>query len=237
MNKSSLTVEQALPPGQFLLESFPRFGLLAYAKRLPHLADRADLADVGEGAAIRVYGAGMPPFFLDDGVAALPRVEQLSDFHCVTTWSQTGLQWSGVRFSDLYEKLVLPKTAAVPRYQFVVIYGLDGYRSILPLGDLLAADVLLADRLHGEPLGLAHGAPLRLVAPAHYGYKSVKHICAIEFLEGCGQYRPVGYRFMAHPRARVQAEERGLGLPGAVFRWLYRPLIRFVIRRFAKASA
>lgn len=233
MNKSLLTVEHALPPGQFLLESFPRFGLLAYAKRLPRLGN---MSDSSGGTAIRVYGDGVPPFYLDAGFAALPRVEQWSDFHCVTSWSQTGLQWEGVRFSDVYEKLVSPLSAAARQCRFVVIYGLDGYRSILPLEDLLASDVLLADRLHGESLNLAHGAPLRLVAPAHYGYKSVKHICAIEFLHECQKYRPVGYRFMAHPRARVQAEERGLGLPGVVFRWLYRPLIGFVIRRFAKTS-
>jgi DMSO/TMAO reductase YedYZ molybdopterin-dependent catalytic subunit len=101
----------------------------------------------------------------------------------------------------------------------------------MPLEDLLASDVLLADHVDGELLGLAHGAPLRLVAPAHYGYKSVKHIRSIEFLDRGERFRPVAYRFMAHPR--VPEEERGLGLPGIVFRWLYRPLVRMVIARFA----
>lgn len=39
----------------------------------------------------------------------------------------------------------------------------------LPIADLLVPAVLLADRLGGEPLSFARGAPLRLVAPAHYG--------------------------------------------------------------------
>jgi DMSO/TMAO reductase YedYZ molybdopterin-dependent catalytic subunit len=50
----------------------------------------------------------------------------------------------------------------------------------LLLSDLLAAEVLLADILDGLPLSMEHGAPLRLVAPAHYGYKSVKHLSGIE---------------------------------------------------------
>jgi DMSO/TMAO reductase YedYZ molybdopterin-dependent catalytic subunit len=228
MNKSQLVAVKGLPPGQFLLGSFPRFGLLAYAKRMP---------GASEISSIQVRGDGVPPFVLADSFAGLARVEQLSDFHCVTTWSHTGLRWSGVRFSEFYQKLVLPVlgggAGAGVRCRFVAVYGLDGYRSIMPLEDLLASDVLLADHLDGEPLGLPHGAPLRLVAPAHYGYKSVKHIRSIEFLDSGERFRPVAYRFMAHPRARVQEEERGLGLPGMVFRWLYRPLVRMVIARFA----
>jgi DMSO/TMAO reductase YedYZ molybdopterin-dependent catalytic subunit len=216
-----------LPPGQFVLGSFPRFGLLAYAKRWPRLT---------QIAAIRVYGDGLTSFLLEDDLNALVRVEQCSDFHCVTSWSQTDLAWSGWRFSEVYQKLVLPKLDSQRQTQFVVMHGADGYRSILPLADLLVADVLLADRLQGEPLGIEHGAPLRLVAPAHYGYKSVKHLHALEFLDSARAFRPVGYRFMAHPRARVHAEERGVGLPGRVFRWLYRPFIGFVIDRFAQAS-
>ncbi|MFZ6751026.1 molybdopterin-dependent oxidoreductase [Undibacterium sp. Ren11W] len=222
------SVARPLPPGQFELGSFPRFGLLAYAKRWPRLT---------QAGAIRVYGDGMQPFLLNNSLAALSRVEQRSDFHCVTTWSQTNLAWSGWRFSDFYQKLVLPNCVAEANTKFVVMYGMDGYRSILPLADLLACDVLLADRLQGEPLAIEHGAPLRLVAPAHYGYKSVKHLCAIEFLDSAEAFRPVGMRFMAHPRARVQSEERGVGLSGRVLRWLYRPLVGLVIARFARASA
>ncbi len=36
-------------------------------------------------------------------------------------------------------------------------------------------DVLLADQLDGQPLSIEHGAPLRLVAPAHYGYRDQRY--------------------------------------------------------------
>jgi DMSO/TMAO reductase YedYZ molybdopterin-dependent catalytic subunit len=125
---------------------------------------------------------------------------------------------------------------ADPQASFVVLSGLDGYRASLPLADLLAPDVLLADQLDGEPLSMAHGAPLRLVAPAHYGYKSVKHIKSVEFRCSDAGYRPIGFRFMSHPRARVAEEERGQWLPGWLLRYLYRPLVRPTIARFERVS-
>jgi Oxidoreductase molybdopterin binding domain len=102
--------------------------------------------------------------------------------------------------------------------------------------DLLAPDVLLADRLFGQPLSLEHGAPLRLVALGHYGYKSVKHLDRIEFRVSDAGYRPYGLRFMVHPRARVAFEERGQWLPGWLLRVLYRPLIGPTVKHFEKAT-
>ena len=36
-----------------------------------------------------------------DELRALPRVEQVSTFHCVTGWSVENVRWAGVRFDDL----------------------------------------------------------------------------------------------------------------------------------------
>lgn len=95
--------------------------------------------------------------------------------------------------------------------------------------------MLLADRLSGRPLSIAHGAPLRVVAPAHYGYKSVKHLNRIELWRSNTSYKPVGFRFMDHPRARVANGERGQWVPGWLLRYLYRPLIRPTALRFERA--
>jgi len=216
----------ALPPGQFELAEFPRFGLDPFADKFPN-----------EIAHIRLQIAGdvATPCELGDELAELPRVEQTSDFHCVTTWSRRALRWSGYRFRDLYEQLIVPRAQPEPAARFVVLRGQDGYRSALPLEDLLADDVLLADRLDGAPLPLEHGAPVRLVAPAHYGYKNLKHLSAIELWRDERNYHPPGRRFMDHPRARVAHEERGRGLPGWLLRYLYRPFIRSTIRRFQRA--
>ncbi|MBL8513172.1 MAG: molybdopterin-dependent oxidoreductase, partial [Betaproteobacteria bacterium] len=90
------------------------------------------------------------------------------------------------------------------------------------------------DRLDGQPLDIAHGAPLRLVAPAHYGYKSVKHVHRIGYWCEQPAYLPPLFRFMDHPRARVALEERGRVFPGALLRYLYRPMIESNAARFAR---
>ncbi len=107
----------------------------------------------------------------------------------------------------------------------------DGEQDILD-------DVLLADRLDGASLGLDHGAPLRLVAPAHYGYKNVKHIAAIEFWRDRRNYRfPLPYpTLMDHPRGRVAFEERGIGVPGWLLRCLYRLIVPFTVWNMRRAS-
>jgi DMSO/TMAO reductase YedYZ molybdopterin-dependent catalytic subunit len=213
-----------LPPGQREHGSFPRFGLTPYAPRFPSEPKHIRLSLAGELRA---------PLELDDSAwGRLPRHDQLSDFHCVTTWSRRGLRWSGVRFAD-----VAALVDADPAATIVSFHGQDGYHAALPLVDLLAADVLLADRLDGTPLPLEHGAPLRLVAPAHYGYKSVKHVKRIAWLREAPGYRPAMFSWMIHPRGRVAFEERGRGLPGWLLRWLYRPMIGATAARFERELA
>lgn len=216
----------ALPPGQYEIEHFPRFGLTPLAVRFPTTTDTITIQIVGDvNTLVEVSSELM----------SIVRVEQRSDFHCVTTWTRRGLEWGGIRFSDFYQQIVVPLAAPHPEASFVVLHGQDGARASLPLDDLLAPDVLLADRLDGQPLSIAHGAPLRLVAPAHYGYKSVKYINRIEFWRSSANFRPFGFRFMAHPRARVAYEERGQWVPGWLLRYLYRPLVRSTALHFDQA--
>lgn len=217
-----------LPPGQVARADFPRFGLNPYAARFPKELERVEL---------RVCGHVATKLCVSDELLALPRVEQRSDFHCVTTWSRRDLRWSGVRFRDFYEQIVLPQARPEPGVRAVALRCQDGYRACLLLEDLLADDVLLADRLDGAPLGIEHGAPLRLVAPAHYGYKSAKHVSTLEFLLDASGHRTAALKFMEHPRARVVLEERGIGFPGVALRYLYRPLIGMTVRRFARELA
>ena len=215
----------ALPPGQREISTFPRFGLTPFAKRFPE--------NVGK-AKILIGGDVQTHVQIGSELERVARVEQCSDFHCVTTWTRSGLQWGGIRFADFYRQIVVPLAGASADATFVVLKGQDGARTSMQLDDLLASDVLLADRLDGQPLSIAHGAPMRLVAPAHYGYKSVKHIDRIDFWRNDANYRPFGLRFMVHPRARVALEERGQWVPGWLLRYLYRPLIQPTVSSFER---
>jgi DMSO/TMAO reductase YedYZ molybdopterin-dependent catalytic subunit len=221
-----MTDETRLPPGQVELAAFPRFGLSHFANRFPKEIQQIQL---------KIAGDIEEPTTVAEALRALPRAEQTSDFHCVTTWTTPSLRWSGFLFSDFFNRIVVPQARPQRDALFVVLRCQDGYAVSLPLADLMADTVLFADRLNGEALTVEHGAPIRLVAPAHYGYKNAKHLRAVEFWRDDREYHSAAFRFMDHPRARVALEERGRGVPGRLLRYLYRPLVGPTIRRFKNA--
>ncbi len=216
-----------LPPGQRERFDFPRFGTTQFAHRLP---DRVAVP------TLEVQGRVAKTLTLRDPLAGLPRSEVECDFHCVTGWSRRGLRWGGVRFCDFHDRVLLAQARPDPAAGRVQLRGADGAYTALLLEDLLADDVLIADTLDGEPLSRAHGAPLRLVAPAHYGYKWVKHLMRLEFRRPDEGYRMSAFAFMDHPRARVALEERGRGAPGWLLRRLYRPLVAPTVWWFRRAT-
>nr|WP_042191021.1 molybdopterin-dependent oxidoreductase [Kibdelosporangium sp. MJ126-NF4]CEL19785.1 hypothetical protein [Kibdelosporangium sp. MJ126-NF4]CTQ97010.1 hypothetical protein [Kibdelosporangium sp. MJ126-NF4] len=205
----------ALPRGQ-QAASLERFGLPSFAAIRPA---------VPVNPVVWVTGAVRQPVQLDlTDLLALPEYrEQRSDLHCVTTWSSPGLLWGGVPFRAVHEMLA-PQVRPRQRCRWVAFSGLDGFRGCLSLEDALADDVLIADTLDGQPLRADQGAPARLVAPAHYGYKNVRHLCAIEYRL---DYDPGPARWLGHPRGRVAHEERSRFLPG----WMWRPLWRAMVPR------
>ncbi len=103
--------------------------------------------------------------------------------------------------------------------------------------DALAGDVMIADRLDGQPLDARHGAPWRLISPGQYGYKSVKHLSQIE-LHVDRPRSQLGTK--EHLRARVASEERHSLRSGRVLRWPYRlvvPLTAALAERPLRRSA
>ncbi len=82
-----------LPVGQQARADFPRFGVTSFANY--H-------APVSDTYAIEVEG-DVEAFSLNqDDLNSLERVNIVVDFHCVTTLSYCGVQWSGFRFRDVY---------------------------------------------------------------------------------------------------------------------------------------
>ncbi|NWG10587.1 molybdopterin-dependent oxidoreductase [Candidatus Bathyarchaeota archaeon] len=106
----------------------------------------------------------------------LPKAESVSDFHCVETWSVLGCRWEGVRFRSIVA-LVKPK----PNAKYVSFYCADGYSTSLSLEELSGDDILLAYKLDGNFLEEGLGAPLRLVVPSKYAYKSAMWLTQIRF--------------------------------------------------------
>src|ERR1043166_598709 len=115
-----------LPPGQKLTEGFPGLDL-GVQPEVP--LDQWTLT---------LDGAVEKPLVLDwEAFNALPQVEDVSDFHCVTTWSKYDCRWSGVAFTTLYE-LVQPK----PEAKFVYFTSYDGYSTNVALEKWLNAAAL-----------------------------------------------------------------------------------------------
>jgi DMSO/TMAO reductase YedYZ molybdopterin-dependent catalytic subunit len=226
-DQSALPGQQPLPPGQRLLAEFPRFGVAAFAER--PIRSRELRLEIS-GALPQTVVLTATEF------ARVPRVKVTADFHCAAGWSHRSLEWEGFRFRDVWDTFVAPHVQPVAEYRLAVLRCQDGYRTALPLTDLLRPDVMIVDRLNGQPLTLEHGAPVRLIAPAHYGYKSAKHLRCIELWPEDREYRPLMPRLMDHPRARVAVEERGRFLPGWLLRYLFRPFIRPLIRKVELAT-
>ncbi len=213
-----------LPPGQQPIGYFPRFGV--------HFSEPAP--PIAEPAAIQVAGAVTRP--LEVPVSRLAELERraiIADFHCVAGWTAQGLHWGGVAFRTFYESIIVPEAKPEPGVSHILFQGADGYRSTLTLDDAFDNDVLLADQLGDAALDSDHGAPVRLVSPKQYGYKSTKHLCCIELhtREPADGHQRVVPRFLLtlvkpHPRARVSEEERHRYLPAWAVRGIYRKLIR-----------
>ena len=109
---------------------------------------------------------------------AMPQMHDISDFHCVTRWSQLDMDWVGVS-----AQYILALAAPLPNAQFVTLHGYDNYTTNLPLEALLDDDVLVAHSVLGKPLAREHGGPARMIVPKRYAWKGAKWLKAIELHE------------------------------------------------------
>jgi DMSO/TMAO reductase YedYZ molybdopterin-dependent catalytic subunit len=167
--------------------------------------------DLGEQPDVRldtwkleVGGLIANPFTLNwEQFLALPQVDDVSDFHCVTTWSRYDNHWQGVRFSTIAE-LAVPHESVT----HVLCTGYDfmpgsyiPYTTNLPLARAVDADVLLVHTWEGKPLPREHGGPVRMITPKLYAWKGTKWIRKIEFLaeDRKGFWEVRGYSNSAEP--------------------------------------
>ncbi|MBI3686907.1 MAG: molybdopterin-dependent oxidoreductase [Actinobacteria bacterium] len=147
---------------------------------------------------------------------ALKPRDHRADFHCVTTWSVTGLIWTGVPLREAFASVGITDAPA----PYLVARTGDRRTVAFRWEDATAETVVLATHLNGAPLDRRHGAPLRLVSPSQYGYKSVKHLVAIDF-----RAEEPRVRSKEHLRARVSVEERHPTLPSWLVTLPYRLMI------------
>jgi thiosulfate reductase cytochrome b subunit len=120
---------------------------------------------------------------------------QITKHNCIQGWTATA-EWGGIPMTRLIE-LVQPR----PNARRVVFYAFDDkgltegegrygyYYGTIPLYLATNPQTLLAVDMNGAPLPIQHGAPVRLRIETQLGFKMVKWIKAIEFVE---DYRDIG---------------------------------------------
>ena len=184
-----------VPPGQFVTEGFP----VLSAGPTP----RIDLADW----RFKVFGLVRDEIEFDwEQFKALPTVTIDAEFHCVTQWSNLANTWEGVLFTEMM-KLIAPASEA----RYVMAHSYGGYTTNISLDVLNDVDVLLAYKHDGQDLAPEHGAPLRLVVPKRYAWKSAKWINGFEFMaeDRPGFWEVRGYHMEGDP---WKEERWGFGL-------------------------
>ena len=182
----SVNLEKPWPPNQKRIDKFPIYDIVG---RRPEFNE--------EKYRLNVRGAVDQYFSLTWAeILELPRVEVEAHFHCVTKWSKERLLWEGVPTRYILERAG-PKEDVVQ----VMVRGLEGYTTNVPVEYLKEEDTLLAYKLNGEPLPPEHGAPLRLVVPQLYAWKSAKYVTSVVFQTDLvsGFWEDRGYHMIGDP--------------------------------------
>ncbi len=216
----------------------PEFATTHYNNYYEFSFDKSEPAELAralktEPWTLEVTGQVEHPLKLsvDDLIKRFSPTERIYRFRCVEGWSAV-LPWRGIPLRDL-----LLAAAPLSSSRFVAFTSIMApelmpnqksrklldwpYREGLRMDEALHPLTLLATGLYGKPLPAQNGAPLRLVVPWKYGFKSIKAIVRIEVLPQqplttWNQQAPDEYGFYAnvnpavpHPRWS-QATERPL---------------------------
>jgi len=182
---------------------------------------------------IEVYGECNQPgkFATEDLVKQFPPEERVYRMRCVEAWSMV-IPWNGFELASLLQAVEPTTKAKYVRFETLFdpeqmpgqknsLYPWP-YQEGLRMDEAMHPLTILATGLYGKVLPNQNGAPLRLVVPWKYGFKSIKSIVKIELTENepatlWSTIAPNEYGFYAnvnpevdHPRWS-QASERRIG--------------------------
>ena len=173
-----------LPPGQHAVEKILDMG------GTPGTATVANWS-------LHIYGEVEKPIVLSYGeLLNLDQVHIVCDVHCVTGWTLLDSSWTGVRLRTIMDLVKPSKNGS-----FIIFEAAEGYTSNVPISDAQKENVLLAHSFFGEKLQRAHGAPVRVVIPDRYFFKSAKWLEAVKVTsqDEPGYWESRGYSNSADP--------------------------------------
>ena len=133
---------------------------------------------------LRISGLVNNPVELDlVQIRNMPHHEQITQHFCIQGWSGVA-KWGGVSMQSIVD-LVKPK----PEAKWVIFYSFaegsdEGiYYDAQPIEQMSYSLTMLAYEMNNDPLPYGHGAPVRLRNEVQLGFKHVKWIKGIEFVE------------------------------------------------------
>jgi methionine sulfoxide reductase catalytic subunit len=144
---------------------------------------------------VQIGGLAEKPMTMDaqELIDMFPLEERVYRFRCVEAWAMV-VPWTGFPLSKLIEK-VSPKSEAkfikfttfnrpeqAPGMERLADYPWP-YTEGLRMEEAMNPLVMVVTGIFGKPLPKQHGAPLRIIVPWKYGYKSIKSVVKIEFVE------------------------------------------------------
>ena len=170
-------------------------------------------------------------YALDDLLAGLTVEDRLYRFRCVEAWSMV-IPWNGIELADILNKVGVQSGAKYVAFETAVqpenMIGVQRrvldfpYVEGLRLDEAMHPLTIMATGIYDEPLYNQNGAPIRLVVPWKYGFKSIKSIVGIRLTDtqppiSWNVANPREYGFYSnvnptvdHPRWS-QASERRIG--------------------------
>ena len=160
--------------------------------------DKQKVADEAQGFSlapwtVEVGGLVNNPktFGIEDLLKLFPQEERIYRLRCVEAWSMV-IPWTGFTLASLLEMVEPTSDAKYVRFETVFrpeeMPGQKSpfypwpYQEGLRLDEAMNDLTLLATGLYGEPNVAQNGAPIRLVVPWKYGFKSIKSIVKIELV-------------------------------------------------------
>ena len=185
---------------------------------------------------VEVYGLVNNPqtFGLEDLLAKFSQEERIYRMRCVEAWSMV-IPWEGFQLSALLKEVDPLSSAKYVRFETLndpdQMPGMRSglypwpYQEGLRLDEAMHDLTILATGLYGTPMPPQNGAPVRLVVPWKYGFKSIKSIVRIELVDYepktmWSMIAPHEYGFYANVNPQVnhprwsQSSERRIGESG-----------------------
>jgi methionine sulfoxide reductase catalytic subunit len=180
---------------------------------------------------VKVEGECAKPgtYNIDDILKWFPLEERIYRMRCVEAWSMV-IPWNGFPLADFVKRMEPTSKAKYVEFKTLVDFKqMPGqtepalqwpYREGLRMDEALHPLAMLAVGLYGAVLPNQNGAPIRLVVPWKYGFKGIKSIVSVRFVEKeplntWQQTRADEYGFFAnvnpdvdHPRWTQKTERR-----------------------------